>query len=70
MGYFSDKTKTKIGKRTLWYIFGFIMVLLTFLPVFHDLNDFFPKNKPAPEWASVLYYISFPALFNVGWAAV
>ena len=38
VGYFSDKTNTKCGKRTPWYIGGIILVFFTFLPVFNDLN--------------------------------
>jgi len=34
VGILSDKTKTKIGKRTPWYIFGTILVTFTFLPIF------------------------------------
>jgi Na+/melibiose symporter-like transporter len=30
VGYLSDKFNPKIGKRALWYIIGFIIVLPTF----------------------------------------
>lgn len=35
VGSFSDKTNTKFGKRTPWYVFGIILVSLTFIPTFH-----------------------------------
>lgn len=34
VGLFSDKTKTRIGKRMPWFIFGTILVLPTFLGIF------------------------------------
>ena len=34
VGFFSDKTNTKIGKRTPWYIFGTLFVVPTFLGIF------------------------------------
>ncbi len=35
IGVLSDRTESKIGKRTPWYIFGYVLVTLTFLPIFH-----------------------------------
>lgn len=64
VGFLSDKTKTKIGKRTPWYIFGSIIVIPTFLGIF--IKPDFGEH----ENAEIAYYITLPALFNVGWACV
>jgi Na+/melibiose symporter-like transporter len=66
IAYFSDKTNTKIGKRIPWYLFGIFIVTVSFLPIFLPLV----KVTTPPDWQDYLYYISFPSLFNVGWAAV
>ncbi|EAR84718.2 MFS transporter (macronuclear) [Tetrahymena thermophila SB210] len=71
VGYLSDKTNTRFGKRMPWYIIGTVLVLIGFLPVFHCFI-------PGKIWLSLddnnslkaFYYIFFPSLFNVGWAAV
>ncbi|KAL4509928.1 hypothetical protein ABPG72_010121 [Tetrahymena utriculariae] len=71
VGYLSDKTNTRFGKRMPWYVLGTILVLIGFLPVFHCFI-------PGKIWLSLddnnslkaFYYIFFPSLFNVGWAAV
>lgn len=34
VGFFSDKFKTRIGKRMPWYIFGALLVYPTFLGLF------------------------------------
>jgi Na+/melibiose symporter-like transporter len=60
VGFYSDKTTTKIGKRTPWYIFGAILVLPTFLAIF--IYPEFGENKSL----QIAYYILLPALFNIG----
>ena len=35
VGFFIDKTKTKIGKRTPWFIFGTVLVIPSFLLTFN-----------------------------------
>jgi len=69
VGYFSDKTNTRIGKRTPWYIGGFILTTLSWVFIFtkNPFNDWFGVNSVALE---VFYYLFFPTIFNVGWAAV
>jgi len=64
VGFFSDKTKTKCGKRTPWYIFGTLLVIPTFLGIF--IKPDFGSN----HGGEVAYYVTLPALFNVGWACV
>ena len=69
VGYFSDKINTRIGKRTPWYIFGTILVTICFLFLFQEclLCEWFGSNDSG---LMMFYYIFFPSVFNVGWAAV
>lgn len=64
VGFFSDKCKTKLGKRIPWYIFGCLLVYPSFLCLF-----IYPDFKGNTS-AETLYYITLPAIFNVGWASV
>lgn len=67
VGHFSDKTRTRIGKRKPWYIFGLVLIVIAFLPTFQDVRYYFPGISESGEYA---YYLFFPSLFNVGWAAL
>lgn len=64
VGYFSDKIKFKCGQRNTWYYMGSLLVAPAFLCIFVDF-DFFGTSIGKNAW-----YITFPAIFNVGWAAV
>jgi len=78
VGYFSDKFNTRLGKRTPWYIFGTLLVLPTFFCTFGkcyfcawkypdvEIEDY----KTVCPGLLAFYYVLFPSLFNVGWAAV
>ena len=46
-----------------WYIFGTIIVLPSFMGIF--VNPSFESDT-----IKFYYYVSLPALFNVGWACV
>ena len=59
VGFFSDKTNSKLGKRTPWYIFGTIFVVPTFLGIF-----IYPVFES--EMLRIAYYVTLPALFNIG----
>ena len=59
VGFLSDKTETKIGKRMPWYIFGTIFVVPTFLGIFIYPNF-------SNYGLEVAWYVTLPALFNVG----
>ena len=59
VGFFSDKTNTRIGKRTPWYIFGTIFVIPTYLGIF--IYPDFPMYSVTVAW-----YVILPALFNIG----
>lgn len=70
VGYLSDKSETRfgnsilmLGKRTPWYVFGVITILICFLPIFRP----FRHENTSYEY---LYYSIFPAMFNVGWACL
>jgi len=63
VGIYSDKTNTKIGKRTPWYIFGFVLVTVCFVFIFREFDT-------ESSGMRIFYYTFFPAAFNVGWAAV
>jgi Na+/melibiose symporter-like transporter len=73
VGLLSDKYNTRWGKRYPWYVVGTIIVFPTFLGVYgypdfvnardSDGNILYPSCQN-------LWYITLPALFNVGWAMV
>lgn len=63
VGIYSDKTNTRIGKRTPWYIFGFVLVTICFVFIFRE-------NNSTDKGARIAYYVFFPSAFNVGWASV
>ena len=65
VGIFSDKTDSKLGKRTPWYIGGTILVVLSFTFIFVKL---LPENSS--KTLTLIYYIVFASLFNIGWASV
>jgi Na+/melibiose symporter-like transporter len=72
VGVASDKINTRFGKRMPWYYFGFLMVIPCFLGIFSYppfIND--PKKDgKINETLQAAWYITLPALFNVGWASV
>ncbi len=65
VGILSDKTETKIGKRTPWYIGGTILVAITFTLIFIEV---IPKDSS--DSVRLTYYIICASLFNIGWASV
>ena len=64
VGYFSDKIPCKVGQRNAWYYFGTILVAPSFLCIFIGF-DFFSSQGGENVW-----YLIWPAIFNVGWASV
>lgn len=65
VGIWSDKTNTSIGKRTPWYVAGSIIVVFSFMLIFVKiLPDGFSPT------ITLIYYITFASLFNIGWAGV
>jgi Na+/melibiose symporter-like transporter len=65
VGILSDKTNTRLGKRTPWYIAGSILVSITFTLLFIKV---IPDDSS--ETMVLMYYITMGALGNIGWAAV
>ena len=63
VGVLSDKFDTRIGKRKPWYIVGLVLVVICFIPLFSG----FRSESTGIEYA---FYIVFPGLFNIGWAAL
>ena len=73
VGLSSDKYTTRFGKRMPWYYFGTVMVIPCFMGIF-AYPDFVNKTNSLGEIESpnfrIAWYITLPALFNVGWASV
>ena len=69
VGALSDKFKTRIGSRTPWYIFGTLIVLPSFFALFLYPFATIPNGGTAPT-GEFVYYLIFPAVFNIGWASV
>jgi Na+/melibiose symporter-like transporter len=76
----SDKYRTRWGKRKPWYVMGFLFVIPCFMGIF-AYPDFVNKRTDcgkepielcpvADETLQHVWYITLPALFNVGWASV
>lgn len=67
VGFLSDKTNTRIGKRMPWYIIGLILVCVCYIFIFQKclFCSWFGTEK-----VKIFYYVFFPSLFNVGWASL
>ena len=61
---FSDKIACKCGQRNAWYYAGSLLVAPAFLCIFIGF-DFFGSEGGQNAW-----YLIWPAIFNIGWAAV
>ena len=55
---------TWLGRRNTWYYVGTILVIPSFLCTF--MTPAFLEDG----WFRNLWYVFFPATFNIGWAAV
>lgn len=67
VGYYSDHTNTRFGKRTPWYVCGTLLSIVTFILIFQDCIFCGPKTT---ETNRFIYYLINPSLFNIGWAMV
>jgi Na+/melibiose symporter-like transporter len=65
VGIFSDKTNTKLGKRTPWYIGGTVLVAFSFTLIFVKILP-----GESSQTLNLIYYITFASIFNIGWASV
>ena len=64
VGLLSDYCKCKwLGRRNTWYYMGTALVIPSFLCTFMTPNL-------ADNWCRNMWYITFPAVFNIGWASV
>ena len=63
VGILSDKVNCACGKRNAWFYFGSLLVVPAFLCIFLDIQ--FTSETMTNAW-----YITWPAIFNVGWASV
>lgn len=73
VGLLSDKFPCPCGKRTFWYIFGTLLVIPTFtcIWIYPDfVNETLPDGSLKNETLRNVWYITLPAIFNVGWASV
>ena len=66
IGILSDRTETKFGKRTPWYIAGSFLVAISFSLIFQRCL-ICSEDKGTMQ---LMYYISLLVLYNLGWAAV
>jgi Na+/melibiose symporter-like transporter len=66
VGYLSDKVNCPGGRRNFWYYFGFCFVNICFLGIFTNP----PFIAAYPSTAATAWYLTMPAIFNVGWASV
>ena len=64
VGYLSDNVSCRWGNRNTWYYFGSVLVAPSFLCIFFGFT-FFKTEGVQNAW-----YITLPAVFNIGWAAV
>ena len=64
VGYFSDKIEFKLGKRNMWYYMGSLLVAPSYLCIWYGFS-FFNSKEGENAW-----YLIWPAIFNIGWAAV
>lgn len=63
VGFWSDKTDTKMGKRQPWYLGGSILAIPAFLAIF--ITPRFAENDVDGVGTSI-YYITWPLLWNFG----
>jgi Na+/melibiose symporter-like transporter len=70
IGLIADKYDFNwVGKRKFYYIFGFIIEVVSFIMIYRDCLLCSIFNNYSFEMR-FFYYSLFPALFNFGWAMV
>lgn len=66
VGYLSDRTQSKFGKRRLWILAGSLVVMFAVPPIFSPpIFVFFTKSR----FLHVFYYACFIILFQFAWAS-
>ena len=70
VGVASDKCNTRCGKRWPWFLFGTLLVIPCFAGIFAYPNFVNTADMILDKTGRYAWYITLPALFNVGWASV
>ncbi|OMJ85964.1 hypothetical protein SteCoe_12596 [Stentor coeruleus] len=70
VGLYSDKVKTRIGRRKPWYILGTLIVPICFFFVFEECYPCSSVNETHRFAVSLIWYSFFAAMFNIGWASI
>ena len=68
VGLASDKCDSRCGKRWPWFLVGTILSIPSFLGIFSF--PVFINKMPLDEDLRKTWYITLPALFNIGWSFV
>ena len=63
IGFLSDKTDTRIGKRKPWHIFGSILTVISYMMILE------PCLYCNSDTAKIINSTLFFCLYNIGWAA-
>ena len=66
LGLWSDQTRLRYGRRKIFHLIGVSAVALVFFFIWHECIG---CSEDPPEY-QVVYYASFAAVFEFGWAAV
>ncbi|XP_061458116.1 major facilitator superfamily domain-containing protein 12 isoform X2 [Rhineura floridana] len=68
VGYEADQGRGcgRYGRRKSWHLAGTVCVLLSFPFIFSPCLG---CSENTPQWAALIYFIPFVAIFQFGWAA-
>jgi len=69
VGILSDKTDTRWGKRTPWYIIGTIFNVVGYTMIWEKCF-FCGEGAEKSDRLEFIYYLIFPPIMQMGWAAV
>ena len=70
VGFLSDKTDIRFGKRRAWITVGSLIVALSFPPIFHQPFLSSLSSSSSSLTLLVLYYAFFIVIFQWAWASV
>jgi len=66
IGFFSDKTKTRFGKKTPWYIGGFVLIIFSFSFIFQKCYFCNGDTGVADYyWEQFIWHLVFVILYQV-----
>ena len=69
VGLLSDRTNTRCGQRTPWYIAGTILNIIGYTMIWEKCF-FCEDESEGPSTSEFIYYIIFPPIMQMGWASV